>query len=142
MPLLSRFLSWRSGRWARVEVESARSGPVVLAGAKVRGIVALLVLEAGRPVASERLIDALWEEAGGSGTNALQVAVSKLRRAFAQAGERDRLVTRSAGYQLEVDRGAVDALRFEQFVGTAAGREPVTAESLRAARVCARSGVG
>lgn len=40
--------------------------------------------------------------------------MSKLRRALANAGESDLVVTRPAGYQLVVYRSAVDALRFEQ----------------------------
>ncbi len=98
-----------------VEVVSA-IGSVVIAGAKVRGVLALLALEAGRPVASERLLDALWEGGDATSANALQVAVSKLRRALAKAGERDRVVTHSAGYRLDVDRSAVDALHFEELV--------------------------
>lgn len=54
-----------------VEVASTGGRPVDLAGAKVRGILALLALEAGKPVAPERLIDALWERAADAGTNAL-----------------------------------------------------------------------
>ena len=74
----------------------------MLAGAKMRGILAVLALEAGGTVSPSRLVDTLWDETAGASTNALQVAISKLRRALADAGEPDRVVTHPAGYQLDV----------------------------------------
>ena len=66
-----------------------------------------------------RLLDALW---GGSPPDTAQTAlhglVSRLRRALGT--ERDRLSTRPPGYVLRVDRGELDAERFER--QAAAGR--------------------
>src|SRR4051812_2214983 len=102
----------------------------------MRGIIAVLALEAGAVVAPSRLLDTLWEETAGASTNALQVAISKLRRALADAGEPDRVVTYPAGYQLAVAPGSVDALQFEQLIrdASAPGIAPATAaEHLRRA---------
>ena len=59
-------------------------------------------------VRTERLIEDLWaDEAVGTARNMLQTKVSRLRRALGDAA----LVTgTSAGYTLEVDPSAVDAL--------------------------------
>src|SRR5687768_5356920 len=88
-----------------------------------RELLALLALSAGRVVAVPTLVDALWgEDLPANPGNALQVRVSKLRRALAAAGAPDELVvTRPPGYRLDVDRDRVDALRFK--IGRASCRE-------------------
>jgi predicted ATPase/DNA-binding SARP family transcriptional activator len=90
--------------------EVRRDGePVPLGGAKARALLAMLVLHAGEPVSAERLAIALWgEEASATAVNAVQVHVSRVRRALAADG---LLVTTGAGYRLDTNR--VDALRFE-----------------------------
>ena len=51
---------------------SNETGPVALGGPKQRGLLAILVLEAGRVVPTDRLIDLLWgEEAPKSATASL-----------------------------------------------------------------------
>src|SRR4051794_1494700 len=90
-----------------------------VAGAGERAVLVLLVLSAGRVVAADTLVDALW----GSGlprnpANALQVRVSKLRRVLARAGPGEGAVrSRPPGYVLEVDPERVDAHRFVRLVG-------------------------
>ena len=80
--------------------EHARSLP----GAGERELLALLALAAGRVVAVPALIDALWDgQLPANPGNALQVRVSKLRRALTAAGLADTLLTRPAGYLLDVD---------------------------------------
>jgi predicted ATPase/DNA-binding SARP family transcriptional activator/tetratricopeptide (TPR) repeat protein len=115
-----------------IEPRSSSGAPVELAGAKLRGIVAVLALEAGIVVAPSRLADVLWGEAAGRSTNALQVAISKLRRALADAGEPDRIVTHPAGYQLDVAPEHVDALQFERLLRDASvpGIAPAVAGEL------------
>ena len=75
--------------------------------------MALLALSAGRVVPVATLVDALWgDELPSNPGNALQVRVSKLRRAFTAAGIPSAvLVTRPPGYLLDVDAQQVDALR-------------------------------
>jgi predicted ATPase/DNA-binding SARP family transcriptional activator len=90
---------------------------VALPGAKMRGLLVLLALEAGRVVPVERLVDALsGDELPQRATNAVQQLVSKLRRALPPSGA-DAVVTRAPGYLLDVPSTDVDALRFERLLG-------------------------
>jgi predicted ATPase/DNA-binding SARP family transcriptional activator len=108
-----------------VEVQVPGQPPATLPPS-VRALLARLVLSAGRVVSVDSLTDALWgEDLPADATNALQIRVSKLRRALVAAGVGgDVLVTRAPGYQLAVPAESVDAHRFEQLVSrarTAAG---------------------
>ncbi len=62
--------------------------PVKLPGAAERGLLAVLLLSPGRTVAASALIDRLWSESTlpADPLNALQLRVSKLRRALAAHG--------------------------------------------------------
>src|SRR5512132_2335954 len=115
-------------------LEVERQGRVVeLAGRRLRLLVAVLALQAGRVVTAERLIDLLWEEASlpVDPANALQALVSRLRRALAAVGAGERLVSRPSGYLLAVVADQVDALRFERLA--AEGHAHLTAERHREA---------
>ncbi|MFG2109900.1 AfsR/SARP family transcriptional regulator [Micromonospora chersina] len=103
-----------------VELQVAGRPATPLAPA-VRALLARLVLAAGRVVSADALTDALWGERPPSdATNALQLRVSKLRRALVAAGAGgDLLVTRAPGYQLAVAVDAVDAYRFERLLEAA-----------------------
>jgi predicted ATPase/DNA-binding SARP family transcriptional activator len=98
-----------------------------LPGGGERELLTLLALSAGRVVPVAVLVDALWGEAlPVNPGNALQVRVSKLRRALAAAGAPSAVVvTRPPGYLLDLDRDRVDALRFSDQV-TAARAEAAT----------------
>jgi DNA-binding SARP family transcriptional activator len=90
--------------------------PVNLAAAKPRALLALLLLNRNRVVATETLIDELWgEEPPARATKTLQVYVSQLRKEFGS----ERLLTRAPGYELRVAEGELDLDRFEQVVGEA-----------------------
>ena len=90
---------------------SDETGHVALGGPKQRALLAILVLEAGRVVPTDRLIDSLWgEEAPKSATASLQNAVGRLRRALGN----DVLDTRAPGYVLNAKPEQIDARRFEQ----------------------------
>jgi DNA-binding SARP family transcriptional activator len=90
---------------------SDETGHVALGGPKQRGLLAILVLEAGRVVPTDRLIDLLWgEEAPKTATASLQNAVGRLRRALGA----DVLETRAPGYVLSVAQDQIDARRFER----------------------------
>ncbi|MER7081238.1 AfsR/SARP family transcriptional regulator, partial [Saccharopolyspora kobensis] len=83
---------------------------VDVGGLRVRTLLARLALEAGRTVATERLIADLWGSAQPAGAlNALQSLVSRARRALDGS-----LTLRSdpSGYALLVDPDDVDADRF------------------------------
>jgi predicted ATPase/DNA-binding SARP family transcriptional activator len=82
-----------------------------LGGQQQRVLLVALLLEANRPVSTDRLIDALW---GGSppatAPKALQVHVSHLRKLLG----RERVVTRGSGYELRVEADELDAAVFER----------------------------
>ncbi len=105
--------------------------PMPLRGAAERALLALLLLDAGRVVPAEQLIDGLWgDDPPAKAVNALQGRVSRLRAAFRAAGLPESLVVaRRPGYLLDVDPQAVDVHRFARLVdqarradGPAAGR--------------------
>jgi DNA-binding SARP family transcriptional activator len=89
---------------------SDETGHVALGGPRQRGLLAMLVLEAGRVVPTDRLIDQLWGEAPKTATASLQNAVGRLRRALGA----DILETRPPGYLLSVRPDQIDARRFER----------------------------
>src|SRR4051794_4725508 len=83
-----------------------------LGGQKQRTLLAMLLIEANRVVSSDRLIDALWEDAPPETAHkALQVYVSQLRKAIG----RERLQTRAPGYLVSVADGELALARFEAF---------------------------
>jgi DNA-binding SARP family transcriptional activator len=89
-----------------------------LGGSKQRALLALLLLHANQVVSSDRLIDELWgEEPPESGTAALQVRISKLRKALGAGGE--AIMTRTPGYVINVGSDRLDLQRFERLVSEA-----------------------
>ncbi|HWK26461.1 MAG TPA: BTAD domain-containing putative transcriptional regulator [Solirubrobacter sp.] len=96
-------------------LEVERDGcPLAVGGGRLRALLACLALEAGKPVSTGRLVDALWEdELPADQVHALQSLVSRLRRAL---GDGALVAPAPGGYRLDVDPDAVDALRFERLV--------------------------
>jgi DNA-binding SARP family transcriptional activator len=103
-------------------LEVRREGqPVPLGAAKLRALLAILLLHAGEVVSSERLIDGIWgDEPPGTASHALQVYVAQLRKALepghARGAPHRRVLTRAGGYLLHVEPGRLDAERFERLV--------------------------
>jgi DNA-binding SARP family transcriptional activator len=93
-------------------LEVRRDGGLVdVRGGLPRALLLVLLVHANERVASERLIDELWGETPpADAANALQVHVSRVRRAL---GAADALITVAGGYRLRVDPGALDATLFE-----------------------------
>ena len=84
--------------------------PVELPGRKPRALLARLVLDAGRVVPVETLVESLWPASPPpSAYKVLQIYVSQLRKALG----REPIVTRPPGYLLRVPRDAHDLGRFE-----------------------------
>lgn len=106
-----------------VEAHAPDGTPVALGGPQLRGLLALLALDAGRVISAERLIDGLHGENPPEGAGeALQSQVSRLRRRLRDGGAPDGLVEFTpAGYRLAVDPQDVDVHRFERL--TAQARE-------------------
>jgi predicted ATPase/DNA-binding SARP family transcriptional activator len=93
---------------------------VQLPGAAERGLLALLLLSPGRTVAAPTLIDRLWSESAlpADPLNALQLRVSKLRRALIAHGL-DVIVRDPTGYRAEVSPDQVDLHCFVRLVTAA-----------------------
>ncbi|MGH8892845.1 MAG: BTAD domain-containing putative transcriptional regulator [Actinomycetes bacterium] len=114
-------------------VGAVRMGHPARLSTKERALVAMLAMQPGRAVPASSLIDRLWgAEPPETAVNALQVHVSRLRRALGHEAVR----TEPVGYALAIPVENVDALRFERLVrdGTAAlaeGDPERAARSLR-----------
>ncbi|MFD0898934.1 BTAD domain-containing putative transcriptional regulator [Actinomadura sediminis] len=83
--------------------------------AKVRAVLAALLVEPGRTVSADRLVDALWgDRPPRNPAGTLQARVSQLRKVLddAEPGARALIATRPSGYALDVEPDAVDAGRF------------------------------
>jgi predicted ATPase/DNA-binding SARP family transcriptional activator len=105
----------RIGVLGPLEVSDAAGQPVRVGGHRVRALLILLALEAGRVVPAPALIERLWpEERPADAANALQSLVSRLRVALRKASGAGGVVESSpAGYRLAVPPEAVDAIAFE-----------------------------
>jgi len=110
---------------------SDETGPLLLGGQKQRAVLALLLLEPGRVVAVDRLIDALWgERPPRTAHTSLQNFISQLRKTLGA----DVLETKAPGYRMRVRPGELDVDRFRLEVESAHGADPRTrAEKLRRA---------
>ncbi|WP_327042091.1 winged helix-turn-helix domain-containing protein [Micromonospora ureilytica] len=115
------------------QVVLADGREVPVGGPRLRTLLVLLLLDAGRVVSAERLIDGLYGEHPPRGAaNALQSQVSRLRQAL--SAEHDPVEFHPAGYRLAVDPGDVDAYRFER-LAEAGRRALVDGDWSRAAAV-------
>ncbi|MDP9793957.1 putative ATPase/DNA-binding SARP family transcriptional activator [Catenuloplanes nepalensis] len=86
---------------------------VPLGGARLRALLAMLLLDAGRPVPLDRLIDGVYGDRPPAGAvNALQSQVSRLRAALPVEFD-------GGGYRLAVDPDEVDAHRFTRLAAAA-----------------------
>jgi WD40 repeat protein/DNA-binding SARP family transcriptional activator len=119
-------------------LEVAEDGVVLRLGGRMqRAVLAILVLDAGRVVPVERLVDDLYGEAAPA-TGAAQVRdhVSQLRKLLKDGGA--RIETQAPGYVLRLDPSQLDADRFERAVDAAVaalaeGRAADAARGLQAA---------
>jgi predicted ATPase/DNA-binding SARP family transcriptional activator len=79
---------------------------------KQRALLAILLLRANEPVATDTLLELLWgERAPAASRKSLQAYVSRLRKGLGSADH--RIVTRPNGYMLRVGPGELDLERFE-----------------------------
>ncbi|MEV0620447.1 BTAD domain-containing putative transcriptional regulator [Nonomuraea sp. NPDC050404] len=94
-----------------VTVWSAEGEPIAVGGPRPRALLAMLLLDAGRLVSVERLIDGQYGDRPPAGAaNAVQAQVSRLRRHLPA----ELIEFHGAGYRLAVDRECVDVHRFER----------------------------
>src|SRR5690349_15904758 len=86
---------------------------ITVGGVRQRAVLADLVLNANEVIHSEQLLVELWgEDAPPSAANALQAAISRLRRVL-PAG---RLITTGPGYMLRLFPAELDVTQFEQLI--------------------------
>lgn len=103
-------------------VSTAAGRPVDIPEAKVRALLGVLLVHAGRTVSADRLVEDLWgDRPPRDPAGALQTKVSRLRRALARAepGAEKLVESRAPGYALRVGPGDVDAGRFTETTATA-----------------------
>jgi DNA-binding SARP family transcriptional activator/tetratricopeptide (TPR) repeat protein len=103
-----------------IEVDNAA---VTLPRRRERCLLAVLLLEAGRTVPVDRMIDLLWDdELPDNARRALHSHVARLRSVLARAGAAEHGVSLESsrnGYTLTVDAERVDAHRFRALVARA-----------------------
>jgi DNA-binding SARP family transcriptional activator len=104
-----------------LEVTDPDGRPLDIGGAKPRALLALLLADAGRVVAVDRIVSTLWgDDPPPTVTGTLQAYVSHLRRVL----EPDRspreapsvLLTRPPGYLLRAGADELDLLQFARLV--------------------------
>ncbi|WP_395725429.1 FxSxx-COOH system tetratricopeptide repeat protein [Nakamurella sp.] len=112
--------------------------PVPLGGPRQRAVLAILALNANRTVPADALVRGLWgDRPSGGAVNAVQVYISRYRRALALAaggaGAPDgiQLLRHGAGYLLRLPADEIDLTRFEAL--TEQGRREVAAAPRAAA---------
>ncbi|MFE9749996.1 ATP-binding protein [Saccharothrix saharensis] len=102
----------RFGVLGPMVVRRADGAEVRVGGPRLRALLAVLLVDAGRVVGVDRVSEALYGSCPPAGVaNAIQSQVSRLRALLDVEVERS-----AAGYRLVVDPGEVDALRFEELV--------------------------
>jgi len=86
---------------------------ITVGGVRQRVVLADLLLHANEVVPSEQILVELWgEDAPPSAANALQAAISRLRRVLPPG----RLITTGPGYMLRVFSAELDVAQFEQLI--------------------------
>jgi DNA-binding SARP family transcriptional activator/tetratricopeptide (TPR) repeat protein len=104
----------------RVAGRSVDLGP-----GKQRGVLAALLVDAGRVVTGERLIDRVWGDSPPADVRSVVYThVSRIRRLLAGVGVDATVVElcrRSGGYVLQVEPERVDLRRFRRLVAEARG---------------------
>lgn len=125
------------------EVRALRDGaPIDLGPAKQRAVLAVLLLQAGRPVPTHQIVDAVWgDDPPENGANVVQKYVAGLRRALdpgrAPRTPGDLLALTGSGYLLRNAGAVLDADEFQAALNRAtaeraAGQLLAAAGTLRA----------
>lgn len=104
--------------------------PVDLGPPKRRVLLAVLLLECGRCVPVDRLVDLAWEEPPPAARRVVFAHIAMLRKALAPAAAHSvALLSTPPGYTLKVERAMVDAHLFRQLVRDAAAVEDAQARA-------------
>src|SRR5205085_1953323 len=95
--------------------------PIALGGPKQRALLAALLLDAGRVVSTDRLIEMLWSgDPPATAMASLQNFVAQLRKALGS----DVIETRAPGYVVRLEPEQLDAARVRALVDEARASEP------------------
>src|SRR3954466_14402525 len=105
--------------------------PVKLPGSAERALFAQLLLRPGRTIPATMLVDRLWSDSTlpVDPMNALQIRVSKLRRALKAMGVGDVVTREGVGYRATIDASTVDALDFADRIRAARAAAANAAEN-------------
>ncbi|WP_420035729.1 BTAD domain-containing putative transcriptional regulator [Streptomyces sp. cg28] len=126
----------RFGILGPLDVRASDGSPLDPGGPRPRALLTLLLLDAGRTVSAERLIDGLYGEDPPAGAaNALQSQISRLRKRLDLEIE-----SGPAGYRLAVAPDTVDLHRFER-LAREGGQALSTGDPARATALL-REGLG
>ncbi|CAM5238071.1 AfsR/SARP family transcriptional regulator OS=Streptomyces alboniger OX=132473 GN=CP975_09975 PE=3 SV=1 [Streptomyces alboniger] len=91
--------------------------PVAVGGPRLRALLTVLALRAGRAVPVQVLVDEVWPTGPpADAPGALQALVGRLRRALGAAA----VASADGGYRLRADPDDVDVFRFDRLVGEGA----------------------
>jgi DNA-binding SARP family transcriptional activator/tetratricopeptide (TPR) repeat protein len=100
-------------------------GPVRLTAGRLRSLLVVLAMSAGKPVTVDELAAAVWgERLPGNARRSLQTYAGRLRTALGGV----RIDSGATGFVLWIDPDDVDALRFVRLLGKAARQPDVSAE--------------
>ncbi|MGZ8178615.1 BTAD domain-containing putative transcriptional regulator [Williamsia sp. SKLECPSW1] len=105
-------------------LSATRDGAALELGSpKQRTVLALLLLERGRAVSTDRLCAAIWgDEQPGNAMSSLHAYISNLRRILRDpAAGTSSIVRQPPGYLIDVPAGAVDVAEFRALAATTRG---------------------
>jgi DNA-binding SARP family transcriptional activator/tetratricopeptide (TPR) repeat protein len=113
-----------------LEVRSAGRN-VDVGGRRQRKLLGFFLVNVGRAVSLEQLVDELWEAPPTSARQQIRNAVAGLRRTLAGISAEFHIVTTAIGYRFDVPRQSVDLHEFQQRIADAerarGARQPVSA---------------
>jgi DNA-binding SARP family transcriptional activator len=113
--------------------------PLSITARRERAVLLRLLMEPGRPLGPERLVDDLWgDDPPADGRGSLRVLVARLRRRLAEHEDEPRILTGPAGYELRLSvDDELDASRFDALV--ARGRTELESADPQAAAATLRA---
>ena len=104
-----------------LEVLDVDERPLALGGQKQRAVLGLLLLERGRVVPTEVLVDRLWgEDPPPTATTSLQNTISRLRKLLGP----ERLITKPPGYAVSLGEDELDLARCDRLIERARELKP------------------
>src|SRR5262249_23324683 len=100
-----------------LEVRDCEGSLVPVPAARLRALLAIMLLDLDRVLAWDRLIEDLWDgRPPPTARSTLQKYVYRLRSLLGQMGSGRELMTRGRGYILELPADRVDVGRFDALV--------------------------